>query len=139
MIAKQVFDAMYQEAKMRFMFKICGLLLIIVSGFILFTPITDIVFIEDGASISSEVEKYGPAGTNSGDLKSKPQPSIIDRYLRDVVKRYALPKAMADALLGIINVVTGFLGAWFTYMGYRLQSRADTEAPPSIFLPGRRE
>jgi hypothetical protein len=105
---------------MRFVLFIVGLLLMIAAGLWFFTPYLDSTYARYAPPAASRTAPSAPTTTNRSAAPSA-APSAGS------ASRAAAPRQESkfgfDNMLSVINFAAGLIGAWFTFMSYRLQRR----------------
>jgi hypothetical protein len=106
---------------MRFLLMVLGLLLLVAAGLYFFTPVLDPVYSRHARQPQAATRSAAPQATaprpgataTAPDARARPQPAP-----------QPVSKLSFDSVLNILNLGFGLVGAWFTYLGYRLQKRA---------------
>ena len=99
---------------MRIVTMILGLALMVLAGLWFFTPVLDTAYSSHAPGIARSHGKSAALQT-PGTRSASPNASTSS-------SSQIGSKALADNVMSMINLGTGILGAWFTFMSYRLQS-----------------
>ena len=102
---------------MRFVMMLVGLGLMVLAGLWFFTPVLDATYARHAPGIAqshARTSATAPSGTRS----TVPAPSSSSGQSSAQVGS----KALADNFMSMINVLTGILGAVFTFLSYRAQA-----------------
>ena len=108
---------------MRFVMMLLGLALMVMAGLWFFTPVLDATYSKHAPSYAhsrSTAPSSAPAGATRSaapDAKSATRSAGSSGGSGGGISS----KALADNLMSMINLGTGVLGAFFTYMSYRAQ------------------
>ena len=106
---------------MRFITMLLGLALIALAGLWFFTPVLDSTYARHAPGIAqSHNRSAAPAAAPGGASRG---PASAPSANSGSAAMQIGSKALADNFMSMINLGTGILGAWFTFMSYRLQAR----------------
>ena len=103
---------------MRFLLMLFGLAMIILAGLWFFTPVLDAVYVKHVPQYAqSRSAGPGPAVTPGagGASRSAGAPAGGSGQI--------VSKALTDNVVSMVNLLAVIMGAWFTFMSYRLQAR----------------
>ena len=100
---------------MRIVTMILGLALMVLAGLWFFTPVLDTAY-------SSHAPGIARSHGKSAALQTPGTRSAAPNAPNASSSSQIGSKALADNVMSMINLGTGLLGAWFTFMSYRLQS-----------------
>lgn len=107
---------------MRFVMMLLGLAMIILAGLWFFTPVLDSTYARVAPSIAQS--RTVVAATRSAPPSTTTRSAAPGASSTSGQSATAIgSKALAENVMSMINLGSGILGAWFTYMSYRLQTR----------------
>jgi hypothetical protein len=110
---------------MRLITLLFGLVLMVLAGLWFFTPVLDSTYSKHAPQYAhprSAAKQSGPAATSGGTRGAAPEARTAQRSSGTSGGGIS-SKALADNVMSMINVGAGILGAWFTFMSYRMQVR----------------
>ena len=110
---------------MRFILLLLGLAMVVLAGLWFFTPVLDATYARHAPGLAQSrvasaptAATRGPGSTPGAERSAGSAPSSSSTSATQITS-----KALAENVMSMINLGAGILGAWFTYMSYRLQSR----------------
>lgn len=115
---------------MRYITMLLGLALVALAGLWFFTPVLDATYSRHAPGIAHSNSRAAvpnaaaPGGATRGASPSTSQGAPSNRSGNRTDGSQIGTKALADNFMSMINLGTGILGAWFTYLSYRQNSRS---------------
>ena len=110
---------------MRFVTMLLGLAMIVLAGLWFFTPVLDSTYarIAPGLAQSRTTVAAATRSAQPSTTTRSAAPGASSGGSAQSAGNTIGSKALAENVMSMINLGSGILGAWFTYMSYRLQTR----------------
>ena len=110
---------------MRFVMMLLGLGMIALAALWFFTPVLDSTYAriapgiaQSRTTVTAATRAAQPSTATRSAAPGSSAPGIAQSSGASIGS-----KALAENVMSMINLGSGLLGAWFTYMSYRLQAR----------------